>query len=268
MTTANAVRDWTIRAPGTWSSSPTPTRGSPTTTGSKTGMRRTSPRPSRSTASPATTRPSCSSPTARPRRRRRSGLAQKALGFRYTMDVVPLDGDRVRGSHGRLPASPQDGPVLMCTDTALAGGPVRRHGRLRPDPRRPCADSRRREVPLQQQSRKDQRRHRDRPANGAPATAHTAASITGISTMPPPIARPVERASWRCHTGAQLRPAEVKRERDPSPGPRRGRAARRGGEPDHHADRQERRGTPARCARGAAVLPSTSSRARWVRPAT
>ena len=46
-------------------------------------------------------------------------MAQKALGFRYTMDVVPLDGDRVRGSHGRLPTSPQDGPVLMCTDTAL-----------------------------------------------------------------------------------------------------------------------------------------------------
>jgi predicted AlkP superfamily pyrophosphatase or phosphodiesterase len=43
-------------------------------------------------------------------------LAQKTLGFRYVMDVVPLDGDRVRGSHGRLPASPDDGPVLLCTD--------------------------------------------------------------------------------------------------------------------------------------------------------
>jgi predicted AlkP superfamily pyrophosphatase or phosphodiesterase len=46
-------------------------------------------------------------------------LVQKALGFRYVMDVVPLDGDRVRGSHGRLPASPDDGPVLMCTDAQL-----------------------------------------------------------------------------------------------------------------------------------------------------
>jgi len=46
-------------------------------------------------------------------------LAQKALGFRYVMDVVPLDGDRVRGSHGRLPTSPDDGPVLMCTDARL-----------------------------------------------------------------------------------------------------------------------------------------------------
>ncbi len=48
-------------------------------------------------------------------------LAQKALGFRYTMDVIPLDGDRVRGSHGRLPASPQDGPVLLCSDARFAG---------------------------------------------------------------------------------------------------------------------------------------------------
>jgi predicted AlkP superfamily pyrophosphatase or phosphodiesterase len=43
-------------------------------------------------------------------------LAQKALGFRYVMDVIPLDGDRVRGSHGRLPASSEHGPVLLCSD--------------------------------------------------------------------------------------------------------------------------------------------------------
>jgi len=47
-------------------------------------------------------------------------LAQKALGFRYTMDVIPLDGARIRGSHGRLPARPDDGPVLLCTDAAFA----------------------------------------------------------------------------------------------------------------------------------------------------
>jgi predicted AlkP superfamily pyrophosphatase or phosphodiesterase len=46
-------------------------------------------------------------------------LAQKALGFRYAMDVVPLDGDRVCGSHGRLPASPDDGPLLLCSDADL-----------------------------------------------------------------------------------------------------------------------------------------------------
>jgi predicted AlkP superfamily pyrophosphatase or phosphodiesterase len=47
-------------------------------------------------------------------------LAQKALGFRYTMDVIPLSGDRVRGSHGLLPARDADGPVLLCSDRAHA----------------------------------------------------------------------------------------------------------------------------------------------------
>jgi predicted AlkP superfamily pyrophosphatase or phosphodiesterase len=43
-------------------------------------------------------------------------LARKKLGLRYTMDVVPLDGGWVRGSHGRLPASTADAPVLLCSD--------------------------------------------------------------------------------------------------------------------------------------------------------
>ncbi|REE97973.1 alkaline phosphatase family protein [Thermomonospora umbrina] len=43
-------------------------------------------------------------------------LARKQLGLRYTMQVVPLDPSPVRGSHGRLPATPDDGPVLMCSD--------------------------------------------------------------------------------------------------------------------------------------------------------
>jgi predicted AlkP superfamily pyrophosphatase or phosphodiesterase len=47
-------------------------------------------------------------------------LAQKALGFRYVMDVIPLDGARVRGSHGRLPARDADGPVLLCSDPRFA----------------------------------------------------------------------------------------------------------------------------------------------------
>jgi predicted AlkP superfamily pyrophosphatase or phosphodiesterase len=47
-------------------------------------------------------------------------LAQKALGFRYTMDVIPLDGARVRGSHGRLPGRDADAPVLLCSDRAHA----------------------------------------------------------------------------------------------------------------------------------------------------
>jgi len=47
-------------------------------------------------------------------------LAQKALGFRYSLDVIPLHGDGVRGSHGRLPARDDDGPVLLCSDRGAA----------------------------------------------------------------------------------------------------------------------------------------------------
>jgi predicted AlkP superfamily pyrophosphatase or phosphodiesterase len=40
-------------------------------------------------------------------------LVQKKLGFRMTMDVVPLDASIVRGSHGLIPADPQDGAILV-----------------------------------------------------------------------------------------------------------------------------------------------------------
>jgi predicted AlkP superfamily pyrophosphatase or phosphodiesterase len=39
-------------------------------------------------------------------------LLKKQLGFRYLMEVVPLDASLVRGSHG-LPTSPGGGPLLM-----------------------------------------------------------------------------------------------------------------------------------------------------------
>ena len=44
-----------------------------------------------------------------------TALARKKLGLRYRMAVVPLDGTAVRGSHGRLPDHPHDGPVLLCS---------------------------------------------------------------------------------------------------------------------------------------------------------
>ncbi|KXK60646.1 phosphodiesterase [Micromonospora rosaria] len=49
-------------------------------------------------------------------------LARKKAGMRYLMSVVGLDaGARaVRGSHGRLPADPADGPVLLCSDPSAA----------------------------------------------------------------------------------------------------------------------------------------------------
>jgi predicted AlkP superfamily pyrophosphatase or phosphodiesterase len=40
-------------------------------------------------------------------------LIQKKLGFRYLMDLVPLDASLVRGSHGLVPADPLDGPVII-----------------------------------------------------------------------------------------------------------------------------------------------------------
>ncbi len=36
------------------------------------------------------------------------------------MNVVPLDPGYVRGSHGRLPEDPADGPVLLCSDPSAA----------------------------------------------------------------------------------------------------------------------------------------------------
>ena len=42
-------------------------------------------------------------------------LVRKKVGLRYAMNVVPLDPSCVRGSHGRLPASADDGPVLLCS---------------------------------------------------------------------------------------------------------------------------------------------------------
>lgn len=40
-------------------------------------------------------------------------LVQKKLGFRYVMDVVPLDASLVRGSHGLPAANPADQPLLI-----------------------------------------------------------------------------------------------------------------------------------------------------------
>jgi predicted AlkP superfamily pyrophosphatase or phosphodiesterase len=40
-------------------------------------------------------------------------LAKKALGFRYLMNVIPLDASLVKGSHGRVTNSVDDGPFLI-----------------------------------------------------------------------------------------------------------------------------------------------------------
>ncbi len=40
-------------------------------------------------------------------------LAKKALGFRYLMNVIPLDASLIKGSHGRITESADDGPLLI-----------------------------------------------------------------------------------------------------------------------------------------------------------
>jgi predicted AlkP superfamily pyrophosphatase or phosphodiesterase len=46
-------------------------------------------------------------------------LARKRLGLRYVLDVVPLDPSVVRGTHGRLPDTLDDSPVLVCSDPSF-----------------------------------------------------------------------------------------------------------------------------------------------------
>lgn len=45
-------------------------------------------------------------------------LARKKVGLRYAMSTVPLDPSCVRGTHGRLPDSVEDTPLLLCSDAA------------------------------------------------------------------------------------------------------------------------------------------------------
>jgi predicted AlkP superfamily pyrophosphatase or phosphodiesterase len=49
-----------------------------------------------------------------------AALVRKKIGMRYVMSVVPLDPSPVRGTHGRLPASAEDAPVLLCSDGSVA----------------------------------------------------------------------------------------------------------------------------------------------------
>ncbi|HWG85485.1 MAG TPA: alkaline phosphatase family protein [Deinococcales bacterium] len=46
-------------------------------------------------------------------------LARKTLGFRYLMDVIPLDATLVRGTHGRPTDDPSEGPLLLTNEPQL-----------------------------------------------------------------------------------------------------------------------------------------------------
>jgi len=64
-----------------------------------------------------------------PRLRIALKLARKALGFRYMMDVIPLDASLVKGSHGRITDRPGQGPLFISTEPGLLPeGPVEATG--------------------------------------------------------------------------------------------------------------------------------------------
>ena len=57
-----------------------------------------------------------------------SRVVRKKLGFRTLMDVIPLDASLVKGSHGRIPDDPAQGPAA----DDPAGGPARGRRARRP----------------------------------------------------------------------------------------------------------------------------------------
>lgn len=46
-------------------------------------------------------------------------LLKKILGFRYLMEVIPLDATLVKGSHGRVTDRDDEGPIFMTTEPRL-----------------------------------------------------------------------------------------------------------------------------------------------------
>lgn len=49
-------------------------------------------------------------------------LLRKSLGFRYLLDLIPLDASLVRGSHGHLTDKADEGPMLATRQKDLLGG--------------------------------------------------------------------------------------------------------------------------------------------------
>lgn len=48
-------------------------------------------------------------------------LLQKKLGFRYLMDVIPLNANLVKGSHGRFETDRENWPLLITQNTQITG---------------------------------------------------------------------------------------------------------------------------------------------------
>jgi hypothetical protein len=107
--------------PGSWWRSRAPIPGSPIITGSTTSGRRTFARTVDIHRKPGYDPvelfldPSLAAPKAKIGWK----LLQKTLGFRYLMDVIPLDPSLVRGSHGRVTDRLEEGPVFLSSEPAL-----------------------------------------------------------------------------------------------------------------------------------------------------
>ena len=59
-----------------------------------------------------------------PKLRIAATLAKKALGFRYLLEVIPLDATLVRGSHGRITDALDDGPVFISSEPGMSNDPI------------------------------------------------------------------------------------------------------------------------------------------------
>lgn len=52
-------------------------------------------------------------------------LARRAMGFRVLLGVIPLDTSLVKGSHGRITDSPEQGPLVISSEPMLLPeGPI------------------------------------------------------------------------------------------------------------------------------------------------
>jgi predicted AlkP superfamily pyrophosphatase or phosphodiesterase len=63
-----------------------------------------------------------------PKLRIAATLAKKALGFRYLLNVIPLDATLVRGSHGIPTRSLDDGPVFISSEKRAVEGAIEATG--------------------------------------------------------------------------------------------------------------------------------------------
>lgn len=46
-------------------------------------------------------------------------MLKQALGLRSLLQVIPLNGELIRGSHGRIPDRPEEWPVLLLSEPRL-----------------------------------------------------------------------------------------------------------------------------------------------------